>query len=191
MNISKKVRRVNNFEKKIITNTFNQISPKFNELLEEDKFSMYITLNKEPEKQQISIYLIHRKLNYLEQLINFADIHSFGLYFGFIKKGKFFLSLEGADFLYKGNFISKKDELIVNKEGEKAILYGNNVLKKMILHFPLEAKSESLIMILNELEELIGIGFTKIKGDDFNKYFPEDLITVNLIDKGYYLRREN
>ncbi|MFX1527421.1 MAG: hypothetical protein ACFFB4_07585 [Promethearchaeota archaeon] len=185
------VRQINDFEKKIISNSLSQISNKFTVLLGENRYYLNVILNQESKKNQIPVYLIHEKLNLFKQIVNFPNIYSLGLYFGFIKKGVFFLSLEGAEFLYKENYISKKCQLIVNEEGEKAILYGNNVLKKMILSFPLEIKINRIVIILNEIKELLAIGLNKIDGNYFNKFHSEDLIVANLVDKGYYLRKEN
>lgn len=185
------VRQINDFEKNIIINSLSQISQRFTVLLRENRDYLKVILNQKSKKIQIPVYLVHEKLNQFKHIVNFPNVYSLGLYFGFIRKGVFFLSLEGAEFLYKENYISKKYQLTVNEQGEKAILYGNNVLKKMIISFPLEIKINRIVIILNELEELLAIGLTKIEGNYFNKFSPEDLIVANLVDKGYYLREEN
>jgi len=188
MNKSKKLRQANNFEKKIIIKSLSQISPKFK--LDEGQFDTYVFLNDKSKNKQLLVYLTLQKFSDLNKLMNSTSIHSLGLYFGFIRKSNFFLSLEGADYLYKSDYIPKKNQLIVNEEGEKAILYGNNVIKKMIALFSMELIINSIVVILNKSKELLALGITKVEGIRFNSSKLEDVIAINLVDKGYYLRKE-
>ena len=66
-----------------------------------------------------------------------------GVYFGFIKKNQFLLSLEGAEFLNKLNMFQY---LFVNDDGEKSVLYGNHIMKKFFNKRPkfLKRKVSSL-----------------------------------------------
>ncbi|MFX0033029.1 MAG: hypothetical protein ACFE8E_04480 [Candidatus Hodarchaeota archaeon] len=188
MNKSKKIRQANNFEIDIIINSLSQISPKFK--LSESQFDIYIFLNDKSKNRQLSVYITRRKFIDLGKLMNFTNIHSLGLYFGFIRKGIFFLSLEGADYLYKSDYISKTNYLIVNEEGEKALLYGNHVIKKMITFFSMELTTNSVVVILNKSKELLALGIIKVEGNRINSSKPEEVIAINLVDKGYYLRKE-
>ena len=188
MNKSKKFRQANTFEIDIIINSLSQISPKFK--LNESQFDIYIFLNGGSKNRQLSVYITQQKFSDLSKLMNSTNIHSLGLYFGFIRKGNFFLSLEGADYLYNSDYISKKNQLIVNEEGEKAILYGNNVIKKMITLFSTELIINSLVVILNKSKELLALGIIKVECNRFNSLKLEDVIAINLVDKGYYLRKE-
>ncbi|MFX1433467.1 MAG: hypothetical protein ACFFB1_06795 [Promethearchaeota archaeon] len=191
MNDSKNFRPINNYEKNIITNSLSQISLRFISLLDEELYNLYIQLKSPIIKgSQLSIYLIQPKQNNLKQFVQLTShISSIGLYFGFIKKGFFFLSLEGAEFLYRNKYILEKNQIIVNIQGEKSILYGNNILKKMLSNFSIELKMNDLVIVLNHLKEIIAIGIIKVGGNDFYNLESNDIIALNLIDKGYYLRK--
>jgi len=191
MNDSKNFRPINNYEKNIIANSISQISIKSISLLDEKLFNLYILLNSPIIKgNQLPIYLIKPRNEDLKQLIQINSyIYSIGLYFGFIKKGFFFLSLEGAEFLYSNKHILEKNQIIVNIKGEKSILYGNNILKKMVSNFSMELKINDLVIVLSEIKEIIAIGIVKVNGNDFYNLKSDDIIALNLIDKGYYLRK--
>ncbi|MHA2430951.1 MAG: PUA domain-containing protein [Promethearchaeota archaeon] len=191
MNDSKNFRPVNNYEKNIIANSISQISIKSISLLDEKLYYLYILINSPIIKgNQLPIYLIKPRNEDLKQLFQLNSyIYSIGLYFGFIKKGFFFLSLEGAEFLYRNKYILEKNQIIVNIQGEKSILYGNNILKKMVSNFSTELKINDLLVVLNELNEIIAIGITKVDGNDFYNLKSDDIFALNLIDKGYYLRK--
>ena len=192
MNDSKNFRRINNYERNIIANSLSQISLKFISLLDEKFYDLYILLNPPIIKgNQLPIYLIkptHEDLKELIQLTSY--ISSIGLYFGFIKKGFFFLSLEGAEFLYRNKYILEKNQIIVNIQGEKSVLYGNNILKEMVSNFSMELKINDLVVVLNELKEIIAIAIIKVDGNEFYNLESDDIIALNLIDKGYYLRKK-
>lgn len=190
MKDSKNIRPVNDLEKKIIINSLSQMSHKFISLLEENIYTLLIGLTPSKLKnKRLSVYLIKNYHKSLKDFMKYiSEIYSIGLYFGFIKRGTFFLSLEGSEFLYKNDYIPDKNQIIVNTEGEKSILYGNNILKKMILNFSKKLKKNEIIFVLNELKELIAIAFTKIDAKIFHKLESDDLFAQNLIDKGYYLR---
>jgi len=191
MNDSKNFRPINNYEKDIIANSLSQISLKFITLLDKKLYNLYILLKSPIIKDvQLPIYLFKPKNKALKQAIQLTSyIYSIGLYFGFIKKGLFFISLEGAEFLYRNKYILEKNQIIVNIQGEKSILYGNNILKKMVSNFSMELKINDLLIVLNELKEIIAIGITKVDGNDFYNLESDKLIALNLIDKGYYLRK--
>ena len=191
MNDSKNFRPINNYEKNIIGNSLSQISIKFILILDEKLYDLYILLNSPIIKGiQLPIYLIKARNKDLKQLLQLTShIYSMGLYFGFIKKGFFFLSLEGAEFLYRNKYILEKNQIIVNIQGEKSILYGNNILKKMLSNFSLELKINDLVVVLNELNEILAISIIKVDGNNFYNLESDDIIALNLIDKGYYLRK--
>ncbi|MFX1361155.1 MAG: hypothetical protein ACFE8T_12515, partial [Promethearchaeota archaeon] len=91
--------------------------------------------------------------------------------------------------LYRNKYILEKNQIIVNIQGEKSILYGNNILKKMLSNFSIELKMNDLVIVLNHLKEIIAIGIIKVGGNDFYNLESNDIIALNLIDKGYYLRK--
>jgi ribosome biogenesis protein Nip4 len=135
------------------------------------------------------IYLVPNKLS---ELVNRSKsiVYSSGLYFGFIKKGEFFISLEGANFLHELDCFSDKQIIRVNKEGEKSVLYGNKISKKMISRTPLYLKKNTFIVILNAFNELIAIGQSQVDSEVIQRLDKNGIIALNFVDKGYYLRKQ-
>ena len=117
-------------------------------------------------------------------------IISAGIYFGFIKKNKFRLSLEGAEFLLNLHFFSERHLATVNNDGEKAILYGNQILRKMIVKISNKVKKNDFILVFNQSNELICIARSQVNFEDIRNLKNNDIIAFNLIDKGYYLRKK-
>ena len=177
-------RKINEIEEKIIITSLTKISSEFQQIINDIKKFLYFSTESLTSRSKFpKIFLISKDQYILLQSLNYDRIISAGLYFGFIKKGFFFLSLEGAEFLYRNKYILEKNQIIVNIQGEKSILYGNNILKKMLSNFSIELKINDLVIVLNELKEVIAIGITKVDGNDFYNLESDDLIALNLIDK--------
>ena len=136
-----------------------------------------------------NIYLITKNQVILLRNLDNDKILSAGLYFGFIKKGSFYLSLEGAEFLYHNSLVSDFKKIHVNDKGEKSILYGNNILKNMIKKIPDSLKQNDVALIFNKNEELIALVQSKYDLQKIQELKPKDIIAINLNDKGYYLRK--
>ncbi|NVM38697.1 MAG: hypothetical protein HWN81_24125 [Candidatus Lokiarchaeota archaeon] len=183
-------RQINEIEKEIIISSLSNTSPKSLRIFEDLKTNLYISIgglisiNKYPE-----IYLVSKnQYNLLNSLIT-NKIISAGLYFGFIKKGNFFLSLEGLEFLFKSNLFSDLKRINVDDKVEKSILYGNNILKNMILKSPVNIKQKDILVILNKFDEVIAIAQSKQDHQNIQQLKPNEIIAINLNDKGYYLRK--
>jgi len=192
MNNTKKFRIVNKTEKKIITDSLFRISTQIISVLNNSDNEFFILFNKLSLNSKFpSIFLVS---NNLIEMINRFDselsINSMGVYFGFIKKNQFLLSLEGAEFLNKLNAFPEKHHIIVNNEGEKSILYGNHIITKFLHNTPKLLEKNAFVLILNESNELISIGYSQVDFDLICKLKPKDIIVKNLKDKGYYLRKE-
>ena len=132
---SSNFRQINEIEKEIIIQSLSKISLNIIQFILRSKNMLYISLKKgNSEINYPSIYLASNYFQEEIDLIEFNDkIYSVGLYFGFIKRGRFYISLEGAEFLYKKGILSDIGFIYVNKKGEKSILYGNNILKNRYL----------------------------------------------------------
>ncbi|MFX0042572.1 MAG: hypothetical protein ACFE8L_06645 [Candidatus Hodarchaeota archaeon] len=189
---TKKFRKANKKEIAIIINSILKISPKIQSILNKINYKFYIALNNKITKNNYpSIFLIPFSL--IKKLVNFQQeikVISAGLYLGFIKRGKFYLSLEGAEFLLNMSCFSTNHKLFVNKNGEKSILYGNRILKRMITKIPAELKKNSFLLVFNLENELIALAISKVDYNGFQKLNPNDLVALNLTDKGYYLREK-
>jgi len=187
----KTFRLVNKIETKMIYDSFIKLSPNILPFFEKNDYRLYISLNGlEAESKFPSIYLISEKQSILlEKVLKAVIVRSAGVYFGFIKKGNFFLSLEGLEFLFKSNLFSDLKRINVSDKGEKSILYGNNVLKNMIIKIPINTKQKDILVVLNKFDEVIAIAQSKHDHQNIQKLKPKEIIAINLNDKGYYLRR--
>jgi len=150
---------------------------------------LYISLKKGNSKTNYpSIYLASNYFQEEIDLIEFNDkIYSVGLYFGFIKRGRFYISLEGAEFLYKKGILSDIKFIYVNKKGEKSILYGNDILKDMVTKTPSNLQKGDLLIIFNDMNEILAIAQSKVERESLKQLKPKNVIAINLIDKGIYL----
>ena len=183
-------RQINHFEKEIISNSLLGLSSSLLPFFEKNEGFFYISINKQASQNRYpQIYLVSEELKgHLKNLISYVNICSAGLSFGFIKRGRFFISLEGAEFLYIQGLFPKFLRVYVNERGEKSVLYGNNILKKMLIMKAFDFKKKDLLLILNKSNEIIAIGQSQVEGEQIHNLKPLDLIAVNLNDKGTYLR---
>jgi len=154
----KTFRLINKIEKKIIIDSLLKLSPNTFPFFEKNDIRLYISLNElEAESKFPSIFLISKDQFKILRTLKNDKIISAGLYFGFIKKGNFYLSLEGAEFLYNKNLFSDLKRIHLNDKGEKSILYGNNILKRMLFKEPFNLQKEDFLLVFNKLNEVIAI----------------------------------
>lgn len=190
MNSKKNFRIINKTEKKIISKSLAEIEPKILSFLNEREFALFISFNKLfPNTNYPTIYLISDYLiNVIDNFSSEISIISAGIYFGFIKRNKFLLSLEGVEFLHKIKAFSDKNFIVVNDKGEKAILYGNRIIKEFISKIPDKLKKNNFLLTFNQLNELLSIANSQVDASQYYNLKSNDLVALNLIDKGYYLR---
>ncbi|MFX0034213.1 MAG: hypothetical protein ACFE9I_01070 [Candidatus Hermodarchaeota archaeon] len=189
---SSNFREINEIEKEIIFQTLSTISPNFSQFMIRSKNILYISFKELNSKTNYpNTFLVSNLFQENLGLIKLnSKIHSLGLYFGFFKRRRFYLSLEGAEFLYKKGMLSAIKFLYVNKKGEKSILYGNNILKNMILKIPSNIQKEDYLLIFNEIDEILALAQSKVESKNIKQLNPEDLVAFNLSDKGIYLREK-
>ena len=185
-------RKINITETSMITTTFNAVSLDLSPILEDIKNLLYILINNSTtQKDYPSIYLItdeQQKLINENNIIN--RIYAAGLYLGFLKKGIFYFSIEGVEYLYKNGIFTDFKQLHLTKGGEKAFLYGNNILKKMVRKSPTNLKEKDFLLVLNENDEIVGLGISRVNNETISKLKPNDVYAINISDKGLYLRRK-
>ena len=188
---TKKFRKVNETENAIITDSVLKISTTISSVLKKIDYKIYVKLyNKISKNNYPFIFLIPNNLT--KDLVNFQQeisVISAGLYFGFIKKGEFYLSLEGAEFLLMLGCFSKQQKIYVNEDGEKAILYGNRILKRNIAEITTELKKGVFLLVFNLEKELIAIAKSQVNYPIYKNLNPNEMVAINLVDKGYYLRK--
>ena len=184
-------RKINESERNLIFKTLETISSNTSLFLDEIKSSLYISFNKsDPNDKYPSVYLISTELSEVISKSKFkANIMSAGVYFGFVKNNNFFLSLEGAELLHNFRISNENNYLYVNNEAEKAVLYGNPIKKEMIVNISKELKKEDILLIFNLSNELISLACSLMNFENYLKTNPKEIIAVNLVDKGYYLRK--
>jgi len=185
----KTFRLVNKIETTMIYDSLIKLSPNLLHFFEKNDYRLYISLNElEAESKFPSIFLISKDQLKLLRTLKNDKIISAGLYFGFIKKGNFYISLEGAEFLYNNNLFSDLKRIHLNDKGEKSILYGNNILKKMVFKESSNLQKEDFLLVFNKLNEVIAIAKSIINYQNISNIEPNKIIAINLNDKGVYLR---
>jgi len=183
-------RKINEFEKKIIINSISNISSRLPQVIEKIKNNLYISIESLNLRNKFpNIYFIPNHQIKILRILDNDKIISAGLYFGFIKEGNFFLSLEGVEFLFKTNRVSDLIKIKVNEKGEKSILYGNNILKNMVVEISEDTKKKDILGVFNKFDEIIAIAQSKCDHQKFQKLNAKDTIAITLNDKGYYLRK--
>jgi len=190
MNESREFRRINETERKIIESSISKISPGILSKLNKIEFQLLISFNLlDSIDRYPKIFLISNDHANLITIINQEfKITTAGLYFGFIKKDKFLLSLEGAEYLHNQGLFSQVQRIYTTIEGEKSILYGNNVLKKMIEGLPSNLKKNGFLLVFNQAKELIAVAKSQVDFQTSLKLKDNNIIALNLVDKGSYLR---
>lgn len=192
MDDPKNFRKINEIERSIIFTSISDISSKLRSNMDNIGKFLYISLEKlARQKQYLNIYLISNEIFKIIDRVNETDEVVFsGLYFGFIKKSMFYLSLDGAEYLYHSGIFCEFQQLHVNEDGEKSILYGNNILKSMMVKAPSNLKEKDFLLVFNELKEIIAIAQSQVNYKNLQKIKPKDVIAINLRDKGLYLRKD-
>lgn len=185
-------RLINEIEKSIINTSLQKFSIELLSYIKQEKYRIYIFIKDDKNRTSFpSIFLVScEKSVILEEKLKNARVNSVGIYFGFIKKGEFHLSLEGAEFFLKNNMIQDRNILKVNNKGEKAILYGNPVVKGIVSDITTDLQKNTLLLILNESRELLALVRSEVDFPKYKNLNQGDLVANNLIDKGYYLRRK-
>ncbi|MHA1292844.1 MAG: hypothetical protein ACTSQJ_09280 [Promethearchaeota archaeon] len=187
MNSSNEFRPVNDIEYKLITKSISNLSKEVLHIFQKLGFKLF----KLKTMSKSKIFLVPPNiLLILNDLKNINKIIYAGVYFGFLKGGGFFLSLEGAEFLHNLNPFSEDKIIIVNFQGEKSILYGNKITKEMIKKVSLSLEKGQFLLIFNQDKQLISIALSQVNYSTFKKLDNKALIALNLKDKGYYLRKK-
>ena len=122
----------------------------------------------------------------LENLIFYPCTCYGGLPIGNLHKKKFLPSITFFNVVakYSNNFLY----VIVNSDGEKLILYGRDVFGNSIEYASPGIEENSIILILSESKELLGVGRARFST---TKIKENGKVTINnLLHIGTYLRLE-
>jgi len=185
-------RLINKIEKSIINDSLLKISSETISFFKKNDYKFYISISDEQAKSRFPlIYLVsYDKSKILEERLKRGRIHSAGIYFGFIKKGILHISLEGVEFMRNHQVFPASNKITISEKGEKAILYGNDILKSVIANIPSNLKKNSLLAVINQNNEIIAIARAEIDYSSFNNLKLNQKIARNLVDRGYYLRKK-
>ena len=185
-------RLANQFELNIIDSLISKLNPKLHDFLIQNFNKIYVNLTDLSSKGNYpSIFLISDELQTSINHLKYSrDLVAAGLYLGFLKKSEFYLSLEGAEYFYHYDLIPKNRLIVINNKGEKAILYGNNITKEMVIQFPDDIQIGNISVIVNELNELLAISIAKVDSTMLPNLELRDVIAQNIVDKGIYLREK-
>jgi ribosome biogenesis protein Nip4 len=191
MKIQNKVRLINSTEKEIIQNSLIKLDPNLFDFFS-NEYRIYICFNPIWKNQNFpSIYLVtQQQHDFIKTLGDYSDIYSAGLYIGFIKEGKFLVSLEFLEFLKQQGFLIGIKNIIVNESGERSVLYGNNITKEMILSFSKDLKKNDDVIILNQYNELLAFGKYSADKEDILLLNAQGRVAINIVDIGNYLRKK-
>ncbi|MFX1556646.1 MAG: PUA domain-containing protein [Promethearchaeota archaeon] len=154
--------------------------------------NLYISVNESISHNKFPrIYLILDDFKEFLKIPNIRNnICSGGLYVGYIKKGKFLISIESVEFLYRHDKFLEFHRIFVNEMGERSILYGNDIIMSMILNSPSSFNKNDLILIFNDKDEILALAKAQVNFKDIQNLKPKSKIASNLVDKGYYLRQK-
>jgi len=185
-------RLINKIEKSIINDSLLKISLETVSFFKKNDYKFYVSISDEQAENKFPlIYLVsYDKSKILEERLKFENIHSAGIYFGFIKKGVLHISLEGAEFMRNHQILPDSNKITINEKGEKSILYGNDILKSAITNIPSNLKKNSLLAVINQNNEIIAIARAEIDYSSFHDLKLNQKIARNLVDRGYYLRKK-
>jgi len=157
------LRPPNNLEKQEILKELNKIGASIPQ-----KYLMCIHELKYAELFIIKDNLLHETVY---EISKFHNVYFAGIYGGSFKNKKFKLSLDLAEHLYRLGKLN--NTLVVNDRLAAKFLYGKDITLERI------ADKESLFLILNTKKDVLGIGKTVVGSR----------VIINLVDKGWYLRR--
>lgn len=147
----------------------NQFTSLFNITLDESKI---VKIGK-------NYYFADPALNELRSKIN-RDLFAVGLYLGCDSGKHFDPSPALIDMLSKMEK-SERRKIYIASKVEGLFLYGRNILKESISKNPNNIDS-GYVLVQNERDENLGFGIFQKQG--------EQIIVKNLLDKGFYLRKE-
>ena len=82
------------------------------------------------------------------------------------------------------------NQITVSEEGEKSVLYGNDILKSVIISIPPELKKNDLLTVLNQKNEIVALARAEIDYSSYLNLKLDHKIAQNLVDKGYFLRKK-
>ena len=139
------------------------------------------------EKYKAQVYLVEKSdLEFIRDL-PISEIKHFGILIASFFRETFSYNFEFLDLIAP----LTKRKIIVNSKGEQTTLYGRNPTKKMLKKSYFDFKSGDTLIILNTIEEILGLGRSIVNKKKLNTMDERKVIIKNINDKGWYLRKGN
>ena len=133
-----------------------------------------------------SIYLVPREwVRIIESTISGLDVYSLGLWFGDAHQDRLRLSLPILNPLAEltSNLIH------VERIAAESFTYGRSIIKESVIDVDQSLKRRQRVIILNEIDEVLGLAELAVDAARIPYLKAEDLVAKNLIDIGWYIRR--
>ncbi len=134
----------------------------------------YALLVHELSYREVYVFSDPMVLRVAEQLSARRNVYFAGIFAGSFRSGRFRLGLDLAEHLYRLGRLSSIVK--VDYEGEQRFLYGRDLEG---LTLPEKLPHSGVVVVVNEVGDVLGLG----------RYDERSTRLVNLVDKGWYLRR--
>jgi ribosome biogenesis protein Nip4 len=108
-----------------------------------------------------------------------------GVYLGDITNDDFLLSIEGATLCTKHT----KRRVRVTDKGEQVVLYGRDLTRALVGHFPPFINKGEKVVVINKLDETLALGKALVDGNRYIDVDEKELVVENILDRGWYLRK--
>ena len=179
----KSIKKLTNLELEFVSEKiFSDFNVNLNELIENEQILIKIQ-----EKYKAQVFLINKSDLEFIQNLPISEIKHFGVLIAHFFKETFSYHFEFLDLI--APLTNRK--IVVDSKGEQTTLYGRNPTKRMLKRSHFDFKSGNLLIILNNLEEILGIGRGIVNKNKLNKTDERKVIIKNINDKGWYLRKGN
>jgi len=112
--------------------------------------------------------------------------YSLGLFLGQIVKGKYEISMDIAEKLF---IEAKRNAIMVNDHALALFLYGRDIMAKSILKtYPPLSK---VVVVVNRFEDFLGLCKLTVKPKELlsGTLKGDEIVCLNVIDKGWFLRK--
>jgi len=112
--------------------------------------------------------------------------YSLGLFLGQIVKGKYEISMDIAEKLF---IEAKRNAIMVNDHASALFLYGRDIMAKSILKvYPPLSR---IVVVVNRFEDFLGLCKLTVKPKELlsETLKGDEIVCLNVIDKGWFLRK--
>lgn len=179
-------RKPNHAEKTILKKSFS----KWGIFEYYDEITLFIRISETNPKDK-KVYICSESFDSLDSLLRY-ELISMGLQIGMIRKKKFIIGLNFAEFVLEKKKKEKFDfpHIVITEKAVNLICFGRDVMGNSIIYCSEGIDSNQILIIINKNHELVGIGRTRYTSE---LLLQPNLVTVDTIENigTYYLQAEN